>query len=442
MGMDRARPSRILIDCTETFASGLTTGIQRVVQKIAGRAEQLSRATGIPCVPIITDGVKVRPALLSSVRTSSNGHVTRTWGRIIIDKGRAIWDRWVEPAFGGLGLRAVARRAAWILFIMMPTRFRESARHLEMNVQKGDLLLLPDSFWGLAYSVRLAEKARAIGVYVIPVIHDRFPITHPEFADAKNATAFKTAFARLIPASHALLTISRFTQSEVEMLLIRQGVAVPPIRSFRLGADAFSEGSQVMPIRTEIQRLRDVYLMVGTIEPRKGHVTVLDAFERLWRNGGDPTLVVVGRIGWRCKELQERLEAHPLRNQRLFVLYEATDSDLDYLYRQARAVVIASRVEGFGLPLVEAMRHGAPVIASNIDVFREIGEDYPDYFVVDDVEDLLRILEQHERQGGMARHPRDWITWDEAALSAIRAAIGLYEEWSAQDMDETVAEIS
>ena len=432
MGTDRARPSRILIDCTETFASGLTTGIQRVVQKITGRAEQLSQATGIPCIPIITDGAKVRPALLMPVRTSSNGHVVRTRGRTIINKGRAIWDRWIEPVFGGLGLRAVARRAAWKLFIMTPARFRESVRHWEMDVQKGDLLLLPDSFWGLAYSVRLAEKARAIGACVIPVIHDIFPITHPEFADAKNAIGFKTAFDRLIPASDALLTISRFTQSEVETLLIRQGVPVPRIRSFRLGADAFSDWSQATPIRAEIQKLRDVYLMVGTIEPRKGHVTVLDAFDRLWRNGQAPILVVVGRIGWRCKDLQKRLEAHPLRNQRLFVFYEATDADVDYLYRQARAVVLASRVEGFGLPLVEAMRHGAPVIASNIDVFREIGEDYPDYFIADDVEDLSRILDKHERLGGVGRHPRDWITWDEAALSAIRGAINLYGEWFAQ----------
>jgi alpha-1,2-rhamnosyltransferase len=296
-----------------------------------------------------------------------------------------------------------------------------------MDVQKGDLLLLPDSFWGLGYSVRLAEKACAIGACVIPIIHDIFPITHPEFADTKNVTAFKAAFARLVSASHGLLTVSRFTQREVETLLARQGTSVPPIRSFHLGADAFSEGSQPISLCAEIQQLRDMYLMVGTIEPRKDHITVLDAFERLWSNGGHAILVLVGRIGWRCKGLRERLETHPLRNQRLFVFYDTTDSDLDYLYRQARALVVASRVEGFGLPLVEAMRYGVPVIASRIDVFCEIAGAYPEYFPPGDDQELYRIIERYEREGIVRCAPREWLNWDDAALNAMQLAIQLYE---------------
>ena len=136
--------------------------------------------------------------------------------------------------------------------------------------------------------------------------------------------------------------------------------------------------------------------------------------------------MLVGRIGWRCEEIQRRLDAHPLCKRRLFVFYDATDSELDYLYKQAKALVIASRMEGFGLPLVEAMRYGVPVIASRIDVFREIGEDYPDYFSVDDAADLLSVLEKHERQGCVPRRPRDWPTWDDSALSAMRAAVCLY----------------
>lgn len=423
---DGARPGRILIDCTETLTSGLTTGIQRVVRKIAERTEQLSRATGIPCIAVVTDGVKVS-RVLPFVQAPSSVRIRRIQGRAIVDKGRLIWDRWVEPAFGGLGLRAVARRAAWILFIGRPILFRKNARHLNINVKKGDLLLLPDSFWGLRYSIRLAEKARAVGACVVPIIHDIFPITHPEFADTKNGTAFEAAFARLIAACHGLLTVSRFTQSEVETLLTRQGIKVPPIRSFYLGADVVSKDLNTTHVRADIQKLRDVYLMVGTIEPRKDHATVLDAFERLWRNGACAALVLVGRAGWRCKKLQRRLDDHPLRNKLLFVLYDATDSDLDYLYRHARALVIASKVEGFGLPLVEAMRYGVPVIASRIDVFCEIGGAYPEYFSAGSDQELSRIIAQYERQGTVRRTPQRWLNWDDAALTATRLAIDLYE---------------
>ena len=432
-GAETRRPSRILIDCTETFASGLTTGIQRVVREIAGRAEQLSRDTGIPCIPIITDGVKVRQVPFDAL-ASRNGSVARPRGRVVIDRGRAIWDRWVEPLLGGLSLRVAARRFAWLLLIMAPMRLKRRTESPEIPLQKGDLLLLPDSFWGLGYSVRLAGKARANGVCVVPVIHDIFPITHPELSDSKNAAVFKTAFGQLLPASDALLAVSRFTQSQVEALLKRQGLPVPPIMSFRLGADPFPLGPEAAPFEADLFPLQNIYLMVGTIEPRKGHAVVLDAFERLWHEGSQATLVFIGRVGWRCEGLRNRLESHPLRGRRLFVFYDATDAELHHAYTHAKALIIASRVEGFGLPLVEAMRYGVPVIASDIEVFREIGGDYPEYFAVDDVDELHQLLDQNERREIGARSPRDWPGWDEAARDALQAAIMLYSDRVVQDM--------
>lgn len=419
------RPSRILIDCTETIASGRLTGIQRVVREIAGRTEWLSREVGIPCIAVITDGVKVRRAPLDALERR-NGRMMRTGGRAIIDKWRATWGRWSEPLLESLGVRLAARRLVWRFFIMTPVRLGHRANNIKILTQSGDLLLLPDSFWGLACSVRLAERARAAGVCVVPVIHDIFPITHPELSDSKNTTAFKAAPGRLLPASDALLTVSGFTQSQVEALLERRGLRVPPIQSFRLGADPFPLGSVAASCDAELLPLRDIYLMVGTIEPRKGHAAVLDAFERLWSNGSQATLVLIGRVGWRCEGLRKRLESHALRGRHLFVFYDATDVELHHAYTHAKALIMASRVEGFGLPLVEAMRYGVPVIASDIEVFREIGGDYPEYFAVDDVEDLCRLLGQNERRENATRSPRYWPSWDEAALGAAGGGQALF----------------
>lgn len=433
-------PSRILIDCTETFASGRSTGIQRVVRQLAGRAEWLSRKVGIPCVAIITDGVKVRQLPLDALAPRDE-RMGRLGARVIVDKGRAIWRRYLEPLLGSLSLRLAARRLAWRLFIMTPMRPRRHANNVEIRLQKGDLLLMPDSFWGLTCSVNLAERAHVIGACVVPIIHDIFPITHPELSDRKNASAFKKAFTRLMLASHALLTNSRFTQEEVQACLERQGVRVPPIRNFRLGADPFvASGSGIGSFRAEMGRLRDIYLMVGTIEPRKGHAIVLDAFEVLWRSGSQATLVFVGRVGWRCEDLRKRIESHALLGERLFVFYDATDAELHYAYSKAKVLIIASRVEGFGLPLVEAMRYGIRVIASDIEVFREIGGDYPEYFDVDDTDGLCRVLDRNEQNANSAsRSPRYWPDWNEAALGAIQAALEVCSGRAMQDASGMVA---
>ncbi|REM39804.1 glycosyltransferase, partial [Mycobacterium tuberculosis] len=62
------------------------------------------------------------------------------------------------------------------------------------------------------------------------------------------------------------------------------------------------------------------FLMVGTVEPRKGHAQTLDAFEQLWRNGIDVNLVIAGKKGWMVEEVVERLQQHPQRGRRLFWL--------------------------------------------------------------------------------------------------------------------------
>jgi glycosyltransferase involved in cell wall biosynthesis len=100
-----------------------------------------------------------------------------------------------------------------------------------------------------------------------------------------------------------------------------------------------------------------MFLMVGTVEPRKAHAPVLAAFERLWQDGVDAHLVIVGKQGWMMEDLATRLRTHPERGVRLFWFEGASDELLERLYAASTALIAASRGEGFGLPIVEAARH-------------------------------------------------------------------------------------
>jgi hypothetical protein len=114
----------------------------------------------------------------------------------------------------------------------------------------------------------------------------------------------------------------------------------------------------------------------------------------LWRDGFDVRYAIVGRYGWSCQALAQRIRAHPEFDRRLFWFDAASDGDLDLLMSRAHALVYPSLAEGFGLPIVESARYRLPVIASDIPVFREIGGEGLSYFAPGDGLDLARRMRE------------------------------------------------
>ncbi|NIH15482.1 glycosyltransferase [Serratia symbiotica] len=87
---------------------------------------------------------------------------------------------------------------------------------------------------------------------------------------------------------------------------------------------------------------RTTFLMVSTVEPRKQHVQVLEAFELLWKNGKDINLVIVGKQGWMVEQLIKRLSSHKELNHRLFWLPTLSDEYLEQIYSAAACLIVAS----------------------------------------------------------------------------------------------------
>jgi glycosyltransferase involved in cell wall biosynthesis len=175
------------------------------------------------------------------------------------------------------------------------------------------------------------------------------------------------------------------------------------------------------------------FLMVGTLEPRKGHRQALAAMEGLWSEGIDANLVIVGKEGWMMEDFIKGVRQHPENNRRLFWLRGISDEMLDQVYRSSRALLAASEGEGFGLPLIEASQYGLPIIVRDIPVFREVAGENAYYFRANKPEDLADALQKWLSLGDAVPYSRglSYLTWQQSSGQLLDFVFGRcqYRSW-------------
>lgn len=172
-------------------------------------------------------------------------------------------------------------------------------------------------------------------------------------------------------------------------------------------------------------------LMVSTIEPRKGHSQVLEAFERLWKNDSDYCLVLVGKQGWSVDELIAKINGHKQLNKKLFWLQGISDQALTKVYEMSSAFIMASFAEGFGLGIVESAKYHKPLILRDIPVFREIAEEHAYYFDCLTGKELAISLERwialYESDSAPSSKNLKTITWEESCKQLMDVI--LHDKW-------------
>lgn len=148
---------------------------------------------------------------------------------------------------------------------------------------------------------------------------------------------------------------------------------------------------------------------VGTIEGRKNHQLLLSVWKDLvarsmasTSSSAVPRLVVVGRRGWQAEEVFALLDQHDFQGHVIEAGPQA-DAQLAQEIRGARALLFPSFAEGFGMPMVEALAAGVPVIASDLEVFREVGQGVPDLLPVSDVAAWRDAVLDYARPDSAAR---------------------------------------
>ncbi|MBA1275235.1 glycosyltransferase family 4 protein [Stutzerimonas azotifigens] len=278
------------------------------------------------------------------------------------------------------------------------------------------------------------QEMRNSGVRVYFVVYDLLPVVMPEvFRDF--ISALHNEWLEAISRNDGLLCISHAVAEDM-----RQWLETHPVERhrplqiswFHLGADVEnSVPTKGLPddAADALAKFKacPTFLSVGTIEPRKGHDQTLKAFERLWSEGVEANLVLVGQAGWNVDELINDITQHELLGKRLFWLKGISDEYLEKIYQNATCLVFSSKGEGFGLPLIEAARFGLPIIARDIPVFKEIAEDNAHYFDGNNPEDLSEEIKAWLALRASGSHPSSlnmrWLTWKQSAQQLTKLLV-------------------
>ncbi len=243
---------------------------------------------------------------------------------------------------------------------------------------------------------------------------------------------FKRWLNGLIKYADRLVCISHSVAQELQHYVAEHFPSterIPEITSFHLGAGIdtnLRSHSLTVEEQSMLYRIekKPTFLMVGTVEPRKGYQQVLAAFEQLWAKGKDINLLIVGKRGWLVEELLHKMDNHPEYNRHLFWLQEVSDEYLREIYTSSICLIAASETEGFGLPMIEAARYSLPVIARDIPVFREVAQEYAFYFNNDDeaytiAEAVEKWIELYESDSYPQSKDITWLTWKESAAQLM-----------------------
>jgi glycosyltransferase involved in cell wall biosynthesis len=394
-------PQRIMkqlfVDVSELVNHDARTGIQRVVRSV------LSELMSFP-----PEGFQIEP-----VYATPNGTGYR-YARTFVNK-----------VFGGLY-----------------TAFPDDI----VDMQGGDIFLGLD----LQHSVVLAQENtysefRNSGVEVYFVVYDLLPILLREKFPA-GAAALHDQWLTAISRADGLVCISRSVADELITWLDQHGVARNrPLKIgwFHLGADMQqslpSKGaSSDASILNGLTKL-PTFLMVGTLEPRKGHFQTVSAFERLWADGHDVNLVIVGKQGWNVDKLVRTIKGSRELGHRLLWLPSASDEYLETLYANSDCLIAASEGEGFGLPLVEAAQHGIPIFARALPVFQELAGGAAFYFEGSDATSMADALTEWLGQFAEGKAPASrnmpLLTWKQSTAQLMNTIIkkDWYQTWVSAD---------
>jgi len=312
------------------------------------------------------------------------------------------------------------------------------------DIGAGDVLLGLD--WAGDVLVRaerqgLFESYRQTGASIYFLVHDLLPVLMPDMFPPQAENGFAD-WLDSISRFDGAVCISRSVADDLSKWQSRAGKTWENRRPFRIswshnGADlASSAPSKGMPDGAQrvLQQLRSrpSFLMVGTIEPRKGYMQAISAFGRLWNDGIDVNLVIVGKEGWKdlppdmrrdIPETMESLRGNAELNKRLLWLEGISDEYLTDVYAECACLIAASYGEGFGLPLIEAAGFGLPIMARDIPVFREVAGTHAYYFRADSPEEMAQAIQEwlslYQRDEAPLPAGMPYLTWQQSAENLI-----------------------
>lgn len=269
------------------------------------------------------------------------------------------------------------------------------------DMAEGDVFFDLDAAWMCrvkrSWLLPLLKKQ---GVRIVAHIYDIISITHPQYCLERGVYNFMDFIGAHLQYADDIIVNAQATVDELQKLTQRLRISLPICHVVPLGADFAKQEiiteEQVPKNVVEAVQDRPYILMVGTIEPRKNHKLLLEAYDKGLKEMGY-NIIMAGYMGWNMEEFEQKLESHPDYGKRIFHFTGLDDKAIAFLYQHAKFLAFCSYTEGFGLPIIEAIQRGTPVLAANVPVLREVGGDYCVWFEQDDAGELCEAVEQNQK---------------------------------------------
>ena len=338
---------------------------------------------------------------------------------ILLDVTRLIWRRWKGRYPTGIdrvclaylrhfGNRAQAviqhdrfrrildRDASHDLFVLLdgsPAQFRarlpwKTLMHLGgLDCPANQRLYLNIGHTGLDSPgfTQWIGKSRVRPIYFV---HDLIPITHPQFCRAGEAERHRARIRTVLATAAGVIGNSEATLDELAKFASQERLPYPSAVAAWLGSDPLPV------VRNTTTIPGPTFVALSTIEARKNHRMLLDIWLRLIHRFGDdaPNLLIIGQRGWEAGDVFQLLDQAEQFRGKVTELGHCPDEVIAQHLSNARALLFPSVAEGYGLPLVEALAAGTPVIASDLPVFHEIGGNIPLYLNSTDADAWERAI--------------------------------------------------
>ncbi len=219
----------------------------------------------------------------------------------------------------------------------------------------------------------IAHFLSVTGAAFVCLVHDLIPIEFPEYARPGQAEIHRVRMETVAALADGIVTNSAATARSLQPFLDRAGRA-PPVLTALLGVNLEAAAPQPTPSDSPY------FVCVGTIEPRKNHLLLLHLWRRMANeNTSAPRLVIVGRRGWENENVIDIIERCEVLAGVVEERNRVSDSQMRDLLLGARALLLPSFAEGYGLPLAEALALGVPALCADLPALREVGLDVPEY---------------------------------------------------------------
>ncbi len=306
------------------------------------------------------------------------------------------------------------------------SRFLHPKSRLLVEIPKAIKQLKPDVVVEPCHfgPFRISDKIKKI-----TFIHDITPVIHPQFHSKNSVLLHKLLLPGTLKRANLIVTNSERTKSDViDQYVYAKGkteVVYPGAQYF--GSPGFA------PIDGIDVRKEKYILHVGTLEPRKNLPFLLDIFREIKIRRSDVKLVVSGKKGWKNKPFFDRLKKHPNKDD-IFVTGYLEKEQIATLYQYAECMLFTSHYEGFGIPLIEAMESGCPIITSDNSAQKEVCKDaavyISDFKASDWADAFLAVAENEELHQQLIKRGKDRVktfSWEKSAEKFDRLITNIYE---------------